>query len=284
MNLRVIFSKIKDSFMNVNKIFLSTLLFYAVYGLLLVIVGKLNFPITIFVPISEDGTNGYPQLFPTQIGIAPIFELLLNTPIIILFFYLIKNEIKKLETEKQITHNKLLNFLVLLITAICILGVGIHFTANLFNPKAPFPPSPTQMQILAYWLDELVGHFLIHIGIFGFFILMMIFEYSKRQEVMPRSETFGDIVWGVIVGFGFGFALAEGQCSFIFLIIYIITISSIFLLKRYKYPISLKSKRLTCFNISFYIGNIVFIVIFGIICVSMGFYFFSQPHIIFNIF
>ncbi|MBD3229384.1 MAG: hypothetical protein GF329_14460 [Candidatus Lokiarchaeota archaeon] len=263
-----------------NKLILFTILFYAVYGVLLLIVGRFDFPITIYIPISES-INGFPQFFPTTIGFAALFELTANTPLVILFFYLIYNTIKKFEFKNQIKRINILKFMVYLTIAFTILGIGIHFTANLFNTIKIQPTNPDPNDVLLYWLDEIVGHHLIHIGLFGFFVCMMIFENNKIQSPMDSIETRGYPIWGFLIGGGFGAALAEGQCTLTFLIIYSIAIIAIFIFKRFRYPFDFKEKRLLWFNLFFYIGNLTFIIVYGIISVLLGYYFFSQPHIIF---
>ncbi|MHA1271460.1 MAG: hypothetical protein ACTSPY_16835 [Candidatus Helarchaeota archaeon] len=270
----------KSESLKYNKLILFTILFYAVYGVLLLIVGRIHITLTFYVPISEG--QGFPQLFLAQIDLASLFELIANTPIVILFFYLIYNEIKKLQTDKTIKYESLLKFSVYLLIGITIMGIGVHFTANLFNTikEQPIVP-PDPKDVLIYWLDELVGHHLIHFGIFGFFLIMMIFEWNKKQEPMAPAEFKGYPIWAIIIGLGFGIALAEGQASLTFLIIYTITTLLILILKKFRFPMSFKEKRLIWFNFAFYIGNILSIIIYGIVSVALGYAFFSQPHLLF---
>ncbi|MHA1750923.1 MAG: hypothetical protein ACTSYZ_01010 [Candidatus Helarchaeota archaeon] len=255
------------------------ILFYAVYGLLLMVVGRFNIQITFLVPISEG--LGYTQFFSTQISLSSIIELIFNTPLIIIFFYLIYSTLDSMPNEKELKYANLLKLITLLLIGITILGVGIHFTANLFNEIKTQPTSPDPKDVLIYWLDEILGHHLIHSGIFGFFIMIMIFEYYKDQGQMIKLDRYSIPIWGFLIGAGFGIALAEGQCSKTFLIIYIISIIVILILKKYKYHFSFKEKRLVWFNIFFFIGNIISIISYGILSVALGYAFFSQPHLVF---
>ncbi|MHA1229739.1 MAG: hypothetical protein ACTSRP_05765 [Candidatus Helarchaeota archaeon] len=263
-----------------NRPILWSILFYGIYGLLLVVISQIEFPITISVPISED--HGFTQFFTTQLGLASLIELILNTPFIAIFFFLTYTAIEKLPDKSEIKYKTLFKLLIYVSLSITILGVGIHFTANLFNTiknQPVTPPDPTS--VLIYWLDEIVGHFLIHIGIFIFYILLMIREFHKEEPEMVSLEFKGFPIWGFLIGGGFGIAVAEGQCSKFFIIVFPITILTILLLKKFKYNFSFKNKRIIWFNIFFYIGNIVSIIILGIIASSLGYAFFVQPHLLF---
>jgi hypothetical protein len=263
-----------------NMLIILTILFYVIYGVLLVLVGTIPFEITIYVPISEG--SGYPVPFATQFKVASLIELMLNAPLVAIFFYLIYTQIMKKEDEKSLKYINWIKLFTAIIIAIGIMGIGIHFTANLFNTIKEMPigtPDPTA--VLIYWLDEIVGHHLIHIGIFGFFVAMMIFEYGKKTDEMLSIEFKGFPIWAAIVGLGFGVALAEGQCSFTFLIVYSIAIVILFVIKMYISPFSFKNKPLIWFNLFFYIGNLSAILILGIINTIFGLAFFAQPHLLF---
>lgn len=252
--------------MKINKTLLFTLLFYIVYGIILLIQ---RMPINIYIPITLAEAVPF-QIEWLSISLGKMSELFLLAPvsgIIVLFLY---NELKKPSstTTKSDIYMKIL---LMVFLASFFSGIGFHFAANLAENISGAVVNPSNKDLLIYFIDEIVGHKLIHIGIFGIFVSLLWINYARPQEPIPTYDIGLNAVPAVIVSIIFTFAQIEGQAAFDFLIIniiFVIIVTVMFLKKK----INARRQQLYVFELAFCATQIPFTIIWWIITgILLGF-------------
>ncbi|MHA1146326.1 MAG: hypothetical protein ACTSRW_16440 [Candidatus Helarchaeota archaeon] len=245
--------------MKINKTLLYLVLFFAVYGVILAIPyleGYLFIPIT----LAESFTF---QVVVMSIKLSTLLELFLVAPATGTILILLYDEIRKSPCTSE-KYLQILRILLVVFATTMYNGIGVHFAANFAESISGAVVNPANKDLIIYFMDEIVGHKLIHFGMFGCFVVFLWLQYFHPQEEIARLDIALHLVAAIIIGIVFAFALIEGQAAFDLLIMNSVLIGAlIFSIK--KYGIELRKNQVFLFELSFAATQIPVILIWWII-------------------
>ncbi|MHC1591992.1 MAG: hypothetical protein ACXQS8_07890 [Candidatus Helarchaeales archaeon] len=255
--------------MKINKIMLYIVLFFGLYGLIL---GLTYLPGKIFIPITLAESLNF-QIAVASMNFGTFLELFLAAPVEGVILLLLYEELMKKprESEKYIP---VIKILLAIFAASMFNGIGVHFAANLADTISGPVTTATNKELLVYFLDEAVGHKLIHFGIFGIFVILIWLHQIGDPERISRLDIILYVIAAVVIGIIFAFALIEGQAAFDLLILNGILIPTLLILNLKK-RIDLRKNQVALFQISFSSVQIIVIVIWWI---TTGLLFGFQPY------
>lgn len=217
-------------------------------------------------------------------------------------FYLIFREIlaQPPETERTKRTQILVEIIFMVFIFIFVGGLGMHYVANelhvytsLFSlvlPYTPFTIDPltftNNLNYLVYFFDEVLGHKLIFLGIFGFIVMGTILQTKhKYQRIFTRRDYFIYGFLGLLFGLGMGVSTVEGQAAFETIIFSAsIIIIMLILLATKKVRLAetngktVKSTPFYPFSLLFFVGIVIAIIGCALYFGTMPAYpFFIQP-------
>ena len=260
--------------MEYNKTIVYTCILYIGYGLLLFLpAGNVQIPV-----VYEDTS-----IYWTSISLGTLIDLSIAPIFMFCILYLIRKAIIEQpipeSSEPSQRKKDIIKFLLFGAGIVLIIGITMHAVANLFNGILNNPVPPTEpLHIAIYWFDEVLGHKLIHFGLYGVLIGLMILQYWHRKEInLSKPAKVGLYFWAAAIGAVYSLAGAEGQAAFDILVISIILSVVILYYVRFK-GLKLKENPLTHFMLVFSVSIIITLIVYGIIAGFVpGYPFFLQP-------
>ena len=96
-------------------------------------------------------------------------------------------------------------------TAFWVLGKGMQLTANSIGHLTA-NMTGSDVYNLIYFYDEVLGHYLWHLGLIGFSALL-IYHQWKNPFAEGKSLNWQNILAGIIYGFTFFAMVVEGQTT-----------------------------------------------------------------------
>jgi hypothetical protein len=96
----------------------------------------------------------------------------------------------------------------LLLAALWVLGQGAHLAANSIGHQLE-GFKDTQAYTLTYFYDEVLSHYLWHLGVFGLSALLMVLE--ARSPVTANGRILNQLPAALLYGFNFFLIIIEGQ-------------------------------------------------------------------------
>ncbi|MHA1275731.1 MAG: hypothetical protein ACTSQI_02475 [Candidatus Helarchaeota archaeon] len=260
--------------MEFNKVLAYTIFLYLGYGLLLYLPEG-----SVAIPVVIETT----EIFWANIPLVTLIDLFITPIYMIFMLHMIRKAIIEhpmTENSKPIRRKKdLVKILFYYASILLVTGVVMHAVANVLNGVLgdPVPPSGN-LQILIYLFDEVLGHKLIHIGLYGFIVGLMILQFWHRYD--PELKIYTKIslyVWPALIGCIYSLAGAEGQAAFDIIIISSVLIGSI-LVSMVKKGLKLRENVFIHFILVFSISIIVTLIIYGCLTGFLpGYPFFLQP-------
>lgn len=96
----------------------------------------------------------------------------------------------------------------LVLAALWVLGQGMHLAANSIGHQLE-SLKDTQAYTLTYFYDEVLSHYLWHLGVFGLSALLMVVD--ARSPVTSGGRLINQLPAALIYGFTFFLIIIEGQ-------------------------------------------------------------------------
>ena len=266
--------------MKINKIIAYLVIMFIGYGLLQFIpTGGLSIPIP--VPFGEVPPNYGVWWF--NLPLSMFLDMVIAPPFMLIMFYFIYKAVTAQQssenTEPSEKKRKLINNVLIWSGVLLVAGIIMHAVANrlngiLNNPVPPINP----IDIAVYWFDEVLGHKLIHFGVFAFLIGCMVFQFwHRRDPKLSKVQVVGLYFWAATIGAVWCFAAAEGQTAFDVMVINIIVIPIILFCMKFR-GLKLKENPLTHFVLIFMVSIIITGVTYGILSGWLpGYPFLQQP-------
>lgn len=246
-------------------IFLITLLiFYQVIPR--IISESVNFTIK----ISElDG-----QLGSFSVTLRIILEVLFMGPFFaIIYYFLIQYLKKEIDPEEGKNHYYIIIIDICVITFISISCMG-HIVHMMFD-KASWlyyyanneQMDTTELYSYIYYSDEILGHHLIHIGLFGYLITGLFIELLVEPSHKMRWD---ELIYTILLGIGMsliGYATFEGQAAFMMVILwgFVLLFELIFVFTKKYNPLQRPIMLSILINCVIFINVfIIWVIMFGI--------------------
>jgi len=209
--------------------------------------------------------------------------MVIAPPFLLIMFYFVYKAVTEQNTSETTgpseKKRKLVNNVLIWSGVVLVAGIITHAVANQLNGILGNPVPPTDpFEIAVYWFDEVLGHKLIHIGLFAFLIGCMVFQFWNRKDPqLSFIQVFGLYFWAAAIGVVWCFAAAEGQAAFDFMVISFIVILIILFYMKFR-GLKLKENPLTHFVLIFMVSLIITGVAYGFYSGWLpGYPFLQQP-------
>ena len=147
-----------------------------------------------------------PAFLSQQFGPYPllktgdVFDLL--TPLVLIPLYWL---LFQLSRDRPFSQGEMIVFLVL--SSLWVLGQGMHLAANAISHLTKEMPG-SDIDTLTYFLDEVLSHYLWHIGLVGLSALL-IYRQWKYPFANERSRLVAEIAGGIIYGLVYFIMIVE---------------------------------------------------------------------------
>jgi hypothetical protein len=260
--------------MEINKVLAYSTLLYLGYAFLLYVpTGSVSIPVVIETT----------EILWTNISIVTLIDLFAVPIYMIFMFNMIRSAITEHafveDSEPSQRKQDLVKILFQYATIILLTGITMHAVANVLNGflSNPVPPS-TDLQIAIYWFDEVLGHKLIHIGLYMFIVDLMILQFWHRYD--PNLKFYTKVVqycYPILIGVFYSLAGAEGQAAFELIVISAALIGVILVYMKFK-GLKLRENVFIHFVLVLSITIIITLIVYGFISGFLpGYPFFLQP-------
>jgi hypothetical protein len=251
------------------------IIFFAGYGALLELpIGN----ITIMIPCVTET----PEILWFGIPLVTLLDIIITPPFAMIMFYLIyKSLITQPTPDEAKPSDAKQNSIKVVLYGACICfiaGVIMHAVANVLNGFLGNPVPPVgNLQIAIYFFDEVLGHKLIHAGIFAFLIGGMVLQFWHRNDLhLSKMDLFGVYFWPSAIGAVYMLTLVEGQAAFDVLVISLVLIAIILYYMKFR-GLKLSENVFTHFVLVLCVAIVVSTIVFGIITgFKPGYPFFHQ--------
>ena len=261
--------------MRFNKIIVYTIFLFLGYGFIqFVPTGGLSIPIPVVYETTE--------ILWFNLSLPTFLDMVFAPIITIVFFYYIHKAIQRYpeaEDSKPSQRQKDIMKVVFYCAALTLVaGILLHATMNFLNGLISGDISSDPLYIAIYYFDELLGHKLVHIGIYGFLIGLMVVQFWHRGDPeLSYYDKVGIYLWPTAIGGVYAITVIEGQAGFDFWILSLVLIGVIVYYIKFK---GLKLREnlfihiVLVLSIAFVISTIVYAGITGL---KPGYPFFFQP-------
>lgn len=241
------------------------IIFFAGYGAILEIpIGN----ITIMIPCVIETT----EVLPFGISLVTMLDIIITSPFAMVMFYLIYRSLVVQPIPKEVAPSETKKGSIkILIYGACIsfiIGVIMHAVANGLNgiQGNPVPTSTSGwLEIAIYYFDEVLGHKLIHIGIFAFLIGGMVLQFWHRTDPqLSKLDKFGVYFWPSAIGAVYMLTVVEGQAGFDVLVISLALIAVILYFIKFR-GLKLSENVFMHFILVLAVAFVVAAIVYGLI-------------------
>ncbi len=151
-----------------------------------------------------------PSFLSAQLFVYPLMKVedvfVLLTPLVLIPLYWL---LLKQAAGERIGLALMLPFLIL--SALWVDGHGMHLAANSIGHLIDEGPAANAAGQLTYFSDEVLGHYLWHIGLIGLAVLLVAAEWPHPVRALP--STWALSVAAFIYGVAFFLIVDEGQTA-----------------------------------------------------------------------
>ncbi len=260
--------------MEINKVLAYSTLLYLGYAFLLYVpTGAVSIPVVIETT----------EILWTSISIVTLIDLFAVPIYLIFMLNMIRGAISEHgfaeDSAPSQRKQDLVKILFHYATIILVTGISMHAVANVLNGflSNPVPPG-NSLEVAIYWFDEVLGHKLIHIGLYMFIVGLMIIQYWRRYD--PNLKFYTVVVqycYPILIGVFYSLAGAEGQAAFELLVISAALIGVILVYMKFK-GLKLRENVFIHFVLILSITIIVTLIVYGFVTGFVpGYPFFLQP-------
>ncbi len=260
--------------MKINKIVIYTIILFIGYGLIQFIpMGGIK----ISIPVIHESSNFYSFDLP----LSTLLDILLAPPFLIIMFYYIYKAITTNPLADNSNPNErkgnFIKFLLFGSGVVLVSGIIMHGVANYLNGLVTTDLGDP-LYVAIYWFDEVVGHKLIHLGIFAFLIGCFVIQFWHRID--SEFSKFDWILFPFFpsaIGIVYSISAIEGQAGFDLWVISIISIIVILYVVKFR-GLKLRENIFTYFVLIFFISLVISTIVYGFITGFVpGYPFFKQP-------
>lgn len=166
---------------------------------ILIFIFALSFTILLIVPTFLTKQSSIFLL----LRVGEVLDLI--TPLILIPIYWILFQIK---ASSYPTKKEMIIFLIF--TAFWAQGQGMRLSANAIGHLLESAKT-TDVYMLVYFFDEVLGHYIWHIGIIGLTVLLLFRQW--HYPFKEQSGIFLEIIAGIIYGITYFIIVVEGQTA-----------------------------------------------------------------------